>query len=275
MSAPFWVFGTHVVGGSLTYEHLGGSTYRITFKMYRDCGPTSVQLPNNVTIQVRQPNGAAFSPNKNFTMPKTQVAQLNPPIDTCAFDPGICVEEAIYTTIVNNLPPNSGGYHLYYTTCCRNASLVNVNDPLNTGEGFYTFIPDNSIHLTNSSPQWKNFTPVFVCQGTPLVFDHGATDKDGDSLAYSFYTPFDNNAPTFPGNVATFTPIVYNGGYTFGNPLGGGGFAVNPTTGVITGSPPALGQYVVGVQVNEYRNGVLINTVYRDFQFNVINCPNG
>jgi len=273
LSAPFWAFSTHVVGGSLTYEHLGGSTYRVTFKMYRDCGPTSVQLPNNVTIQVRQPNGTAFSPNKNFTMPKTQVAVLNPPIDTCAFDPGICVEEAIYTTIVNNLPPNPGGYHLYYTTCCRNASLVNVNDPLNTGEGFYTFIPDNSIYLTNSSPQWKNFTPVFVCQGTPLVFDHGATDKDGDSLAYSFYTPFDNNAPTFPGNVATFTSIVYNGGYTFGNPLGGGGFTVNPTTGVITGTPPALGQYVVGVQVHEYRNGVLFNTVYRDFQFNVINCP--
>jgi gliding motility-associated-like protein len=48
---------------------------------------------------------------------------------------------------------------------------------------------------------------------------------------------------------------------------------VNPTTGVISGSPPALGQYVVGVKVDEYRNGVLINTVYRDFQFNVLNCP--
>jgi len=271
--APFWASATHVVGGSLTYEHLGGSTYRITFKMYRDCGPTSVQLPNNVTIQVRQPNGTAFSPSKNFTMPKTQVGQLDPPIDTCAFDPGVCVEEAIYTTIVNNLPPNPGGYHLYYTTCCRNGSLVNVNNPLGTGEAFYTFIPDNSVYLTNSSPQWKNFTPVFVCQGNPLEFVHGATDKDGDSLAYAFYNPFHDNAPTFPGNIATFTPIVYNGGYTFNDPLGGGGFAVDPNTGVITGVPPALGQYVVGVKVDEFRNGVLINTVYRDFQFNVLNCP--
>jgi gliding motility-associated-like protein len=183
------------------------------------------------------------------------------------------VEEAIYTTIVNNLPPNPGGYHLYYTTCCRNGSLVNCNNPLNTGEAFYTFIPDNNVYLTNSSPQWKNFTPVFVCQGNPLIFDHGATDKDGDSLAYSFYNPFHNTAPTFPGNVATFTPIVYNGGYTWNDPLGGGGFAVDPTTGVITGTPPALGQYVVGVKVDEFRNGVKINTVYRDFQFNVINCP--
>jgi gliding motility-associated-like protein len=271
--APIWASATHVVGGSLTYEHLGGSTYRLTIKMYRDCGPTSVNLPGSATVEIRQPNGSSFIPNRDVVLPRTQVTILNPPIDTCAFDPGVCVEEGIYTAIVNNLPPNVGGYHLFYQTCCRNNSLVNVNNPLGSGSSYYNYIPDNSLVLTNSSPQWKNFTPVFVCQGNPLVFDHGATDKDGDSLAYDFYQPFDNNNPTFPGNVATFTPITYNGGYTFNNPLGGGGFAVNPTTGVITGVPPTLGQYVVGVKVDEFRNGVLINTVYREFQFNVLNCP--
>ncbi len=270
---PFVTKATHVVGGSLTYEHLGGATYRITFKMYRDCKPSSIQLPNSVRIEVRQPNGSSFSPDKDIVMTKTQVSVLNPPIDTCAFDPGICVEEAIYTTIVNNLPPNPGGYHLFYQTCCRNSSLVNVNNPLNSGGSFYTFIPDNSLLLTNSSPQWKNFPPVFICQGNPLNFDHGATDKDGDSLSYSFYNPFDDFAPSFTGNVASFTPINYNGGFNANDPLGGNSLTINPATGVITGVPPALGQYVVGVKVDEYRNGNKINTVYRDFQFNVINCP--
>ncbi|PCJ27232.1 MAG: hypothetical protein COA97_04515 [Flavobacteriales bacterium] len=272
--APFFAKATHVVGGSITYEHLGGSTYRITFKMYRDCGPTSVQLPNSVRIEVRQPNGSSFSPDKDIIMPKTQVATLDPAIDTCAFDPGVCVEEAIYTTIVNNLPPNPGGYHLFYTTCCRNWSIVNIpNAGGGIGSGFYTFIPDNSLLLTNSSPTWKNFPPVFICQGNPLNYDHGATDKDGDSLAYAFYNPFEDNAPTFPGNVATFQNMPYNGGYNANDPLGGSSLTVNPTTGVITGIPPALGQYVVGVKVDEFRNGTLINTVYRDFQFNVLTCP--
>ena len=112
--SPFLANATHVVGGSLTYEHLGGATYRVTFKMYRDCAAGNATLPPNIPIQVRQPNGTAFSPSRNFTLPRTQVGQLDPPIDTCAFDPGICVEEAIYTTIVNNLPPNPGGYHLYF-----------------------------------------------------------------------------------------------------------------------------------------------------------------
>lgn len=264
---------THVVGGSITYEHLGGSTYRITFKMYRDCGPSSIQLPASVRIEVRQPNGASFSPDKDIVIPKTQVAILDPAIDTCAFDPGVCVEEAIYTTIVNNLPPNPGGYHLFYQTCCRNASLVNVNNPLNTGSSYYTLIPDNSNLLTNSSPEWKNFPPVFICQGNQLNFDHGATDKDGDSLAYSFYNPFNDAAPTFPGNTAIFSPITYTPGYNANDPLGGLSLTVNPNTGVVSGIPPALGQYVVGVKVDEFRNGVLINTVYRDFQFNVLNCP--
>ena len=271
---PFWTMATHIVGGSLTYEHLGGSTYRIMLKMYRDCGPGSIQLPASVRIEIRQPNGASFVPDKDVIIPKTQVQQLDPDIDTCAFDPGICVEEAIYTTIVNNLPPNPGGYHLFFGTNARNGSIVNISNPLSTGEAFYTFIPDNSALLTNSSPQWKNFPPVFICQGNPLAFDHGATDKDGDSLVYSFYNPFtDSPAPTFPGNVATFPLVTYNAGYSYLDPLGGSSLTINSSTGVISGIPPALGQYVLGVKVDEYRNGVKINSVYRDFQFNVINCP--
>ena len=277
IASSFSAFATHVVGGSLTYEHLGGATYRLTFKMYRDCGAGNADFPDDVRIEIRQPNGSNFSPDKDVIIPKTQVIVLDPPIDTCAFDPGICVEEAIYSVIVSNLPPSPGGYHLFYQYCCRNASIVNIpvtpTGSSGTGSSYYTFIPDNNTLLTNSSPQWKNFTPIFICQGVPLNFDHGATDKDGDSLAYSFYNPFEDDGITFPGNIATIPPVVYNGGYSFTDPLGGGSLTVDPVTGFISGIPPALGQYVVGVKVDEYRNGVLINTVYRDFQFNVIDCP--
>ena len=30
-------FSTHIVGGELYYDHLGGNNYRITLKLYRDC----------------------------------------------------------------------------------------------------------------------------------------------------------------------------------------------------------------------------------------------
>ncbi len=253
--APFIGKSTHIVGGSITYEHLGGATYRVTFKMYRDCGPGHANFPNNVRIEVRDQNGNSFSPDKDIIIPLTQTQVLNPPIDTCAFDPGICVEEAIYSKIVNNLPPQSGGYHLYFGYCCRNWSITNVPvTPGQTGASYYTYIPDNNSLLTNSSPQWKNFPPVFVCQGNPLTFDHGATDKDGDSLVYSFYHPFEDNNPSWPG--PNFQNVPYNAGYTWNDPLGGSSLTINPATGVITGVTPALGQFVLGVKVDEYRNCV-------------------
>ena len=43
---------THIVGGSLTYEQLGGSTYRITLHLYRDCKAGSAAFPGTVDITV-------------------------------------------------------------------------------------------------------------------------------------------------------------------------------------------------------------------------------
>ncbi|HEY3385729.1 MAG TPA: PKD domain-containing protein, partial [Saprospiraceae bacterium] len=57
------------------------------------------------------------------------------------------------------------------------------------------------------------------------------------------------------------------------NPLGNSSpLFINPVTGLITGTPKLTGQFVVGVCVKEYRNGVLLSILRRDFQFNVLNC---
>ncbi|HTL81756.1 MAG TPA: PKD domain-containing protein [Bacteroidia bacterium] len=264
---------THIVGGSLTYEHLGGSTYRITLKMYRDCAPGNAAFPSPVVISVRNVNGGTFSPSKDISINFPGATAVQPYIDTCTANPGICLEEAIYTKVVNNLPPQPGGYHIYFQYCCRNASLDNVVNPLNTGETWYAHIPDNTQVITDNSPVWTNPPPVFVCQNEPMNFDHGATDADGDSLVYSYYTPYSDAAPTFPGGVATFTPITWVAGYGPNNACGGPNLTMNSQTGFITGSPPNTGQYVCGVKCEEYRNGIKIGEILRDFQLNVVYCP--
>jgi len=277
-------FATHIIGGSLTYEHLGGATYRITQKLYRDCTAGTADFDNTIEVEVLQPDGSPFTPSKRISIDLGDRTILDPRVDTCAFDPGLCVEEAIYTKIVNNLPPGTGGYHLYFLRCCRNANIDNITTPLNTGEGFYTFIPDNMDILTNSSPDWVNFPPVFVCQGQDINFNHAATDKDGDSLYYKFYDPYVGcsnadatypcpaNNPTFPGGVPTFPTVSWIGGFTASNPLGGGGLTLSPN-GMLNGIPPNLGYFVVGIMCEEYRDGQLINYVVRDFQYIVVNCP--
>ena len=57
------------------------------------------------------------------------------------------------------------------------------------------------------------------------------------------------------------------------NPLGNNSdISIDVTTGLITGTPAFIGQFVVGVCVYEYRDGVLLSTIRRDFQFNVTFC---
>src|SRR5262245_26383290 len=161
---PLYSHATHVVGGSLTYEQLGGSTCRVTLKLYRDCRPGNAAFPNPVGIEVRDAHGNAFSPSRNITIAVPGATAVQPYIDTCAVNPGLCLEEAIYTRDVNNLPPQPGGYHMYFQYCCRNSTLSNVVNPLNTGETWYAHIPDNTQVMSNSSPVWVNPPPVFVCQ---------------------------------------------------------------------------------------------------------------
>lgn len=127
--------------------------------------------------------------------------------------------------------------------------------------------------VSNSSPVFNVFPPLFLCQGNFFTFNHAATDPDGDSLVYSFYTPYDDPAPTYAANVPSFTPVVWLPGFSATNPLGGPPLSLNSSTGILTGTPTMLGQFVVGVKVKEYRNSVLLSEMTRDFQFNITFCP--
>src|SRR5690554_3505060 len=88
-----FAYATHIVGGSLTYEHLGGTTYSVKLKLYRDCDPGNDVFPGSATVQVR--TGSGGSTSLNFTMPQMGIINLDPPLDSCAVDPGICVQESV------------------------------------------------------------------------------------------------------------------------------------------------------------------------------------
>ena len=281
-------FATHIVGGEIYYDCLGGNNYKITLKIYRDCFNGQAPYDSPAVIFIFD-NAGNFIDSVDMAFPGSVQLPASV-ISPCLIPPtNICVEEADYVTTIN-LPPLAGGYDIVYQRCCRNITILNLIGPGNVGSTYMTHIPTTGVAPCNNSPRFNNFPPIFLCASVPLVFDHSATDPDGDSLYYQFCDPYiglDPNCPQLGAagsqggacpTIATPPPISfvpwlspYSGSYpTSSSPA----MAINSNTGLMTGTPNMIGQWVIGVCVNEYRNGVLISTNKRDFQFNVVSCPN-
>ncbi|TAL58625.1 MAG: PKD domain-containing protein [Bacteroidetes bacterium] len=268
-------FSTHIVGGEIFYDHLGNNNYKITLKLYGDCINGLAAYDNPASIGVFNSNGTlVYNLMVAFPGSTPVTYSLNP----CLLPPtNICVEEAIYDTVVN-LPPIPGGYDITYQRCCRNHTILNLVQPGDVGATYTCHIPDQSLVSGNSSPRFNNFPPIYLCANQPLNFDHSATDPDGDLLVYEFADPLTGatssapmpQPPAAPGyQLVPFLP-PYNATYPMSSSPA---MAMNSATGLLTGTPNMIGQWVVGVRVKEYRNNQLISANTRDFQFNVVNCP--
>lgn len=273
-SAQAWA--THIVGGEIFYDCLGNNNYRITLKLYRDCINGVAAYDNPAYIGVYNTTGGLVY---NLAVPFPGSNYVPPTINSPCYTPptSVCVEEAIYQTTVN-LPPIAGGYVLVYQRCCRNNTILNLNNPGQVGSTYMISIPGTNFATCNSSARYNNFPPIYLCQGAPLVFDHSATDPDGDSLVYELCDPYDGASSAQPqpnppsGPPFSFVPFAspYSGTYPMSsNPA----MSIDQQTGLLTGTPNMVGQWVVGVCCKEYRNGILLAVNKRDFQFNVLPCP--
>ena len=179
---------SHIVGGTLSYVYNGGSSYTFTLKLFRDCTPSANVMPATALINVRGYNGLTFSTSKDFTMTLGTVVSIPSNLDSCAPPPSPvpCVQEGTYTLTVNNLPPNPGGYHCYFSLCCRNATLTNVANSGTIGFSTYTDIPgylpfwyenftlNNGVTVDNGPTAWTRSlgaTPPVSAQVNNNLFE--------------------------------------------------------------------------------------------------------
>ncbi|MCB0761931.1 MAG: gliding motility-associated C-terminal domain-containing protein [Flavobacteriales bacterium] len=268
-------YASHIVGGVIHYECLGNGDYAITLKVYRDCSPGSSGFDNTAHVGVYE--GSTLIATVDMPLSQATVTPLDPNTgDPCLEPPDVCVEESVYTGEVN-LPDTEIGYTLVYQRCCRNTTIVNIPaQGDNLGSSFTCEIPPASQAPCNSNPDFIQFPPIVICINEPFVFDHSATDIDGDSLVYVFCNPLDGGNPGAEMNPPTappYTLVTWNDGYSLDYPIDAApAFSIDPITGLLTGTPNQLGQYVMGICVKEYRNGELISTTNRDFQFNIAAC---
>ena len=295
LATTFFLQARHIIGGVITYECLGNDEYEFTMKVYRDCNCSMCAgLDDFAAIGVYKcdvnqncdPLRQRDTYIREF-VPLQKVTSVDQPDYPCLIPPNLCVEEGLYIFRLT-LPQSDESYHVSYQRCCRNVTISNLEAPNETGATYTIELTPDAQRLCNSAPAFDNFPPTVICAGAPLEFDHSATDKDGDQLIYSFCKPLtggtDNTtqalintcegaAPT-PACPPPYDSVRFvRSLYTAGRPLAGSPVvSINPNTGLITGTPERIGQYVVGVCVEEYRGDTLLSRVFRDFQFNVASC---
>jgi len=275
------VKATHIVGGEMNYTCLGEDQYEITLTIFRDCfnGDPNAWFDNPASIGVFDRNNQLL---QEILIPLMNNDTLNPILSGECFviPPNVCVHTSTYRTTIS-LPPLIGGYQLAYQRCCRNQTIVNIVEPLATGATYGVTISEAALLECNSNPKFQEWPPLYICVNEPIFFDQSAIDIDGDSIVYRLCTPLQGANQAIPQpqppNPPPYQPITWiDPPYNVSNMLNGAPgdepLRIDPVTGLLTGLPNTIGQFVVGICVEEYRNGLLISTTRRDFQYNVGIC---
>ncbi len=281
-------FANHTKGGWMYYEYMGPGTsanssiYRITLKLYTLCDLNPGQ--EDASIPFTFFNASTFAQVYNISAPVISDANTNNCTSTachpCILDiPFICYKIRTYQ-IVQELPNTPSGYIISYQRCCRIQGINNIQSPSNNqGETWTVKIPGTSVTggVTNSSARFAQNDTAIICRDSRFTFDFSATDINNDSLVYAFTPAYTGGSNTNPAPPASSSPpfafVPYSGGYSGTQPMGSG-VIINRFTGIVSGTAPTSGIYVVTVTVSEYKRGtnILISEVRKSLHIEVTNC---
>ena len=266
---------------SYTYVGAGSNSnsgiYRITLRLYRDCESTGAQLDQTAAITVYQNGIAGIYRDLQVPIGTTDVLQLSSPGPCIDNAPNVCYQIGTYTTDIE-LPFSGGGYTVAYQRCCRIENITNINNSVNAGATYMAVIPGTATggaSPKNSSPIFRGRDTVLICEDNPFIYDFSATDAEGDSLVYTYEDAYNFQQSGSPQPSTAQPPPYESVSYRFGfsalRPMGSG-VILNPFTGIMSGTAPASGIYVVTVAVLEYRGGLLINRHRKDLHIKVAPC---
>ncbi len=286
------IYAAHIVGGDVSYSFLSFSNnntqvnYRVRFNMYLDNFSPGADFEEQAEFGVyqRQADGSWAFFDSRIADPQNAgiiIQDDNPCLDELD---DVGVQSAFYEFDVT-LDIVDQDYMIAYQLCCRNRSSSNIDNNV-VGSVFNIIISPEAQRTGNSSPTFDRFPPIFICNDFELNVSLAVSDIDGDEVVYSFCAPLESGGgfatgpdpcelfePPAAGCLPPFSRVTFLDPYSAENPLLGMPLVqIDPSTGIISGVPRATGQFVVGVCIEEFRNGVLLTSITRDFQFNVVPC---
>lgn len=263
----------HCAGGELLYECLHDSTYKVTLKFYRDC--SGIQAYNDIPMCAENTcNGAQFfrTLKKADTLPggRPNGSQIStggcPGYPNQCDDPNSLIPGFTEWWYVDSfvLPARCKLWNFSVSISARNfavniggASLFHVRATLN-----------NDIAQGNTSPSFSVKPVPYTILGGANNYNNGVFDKDGDSLVFRTVIPLGGSGcngigatliPKTPPLNLVANPFQTNNTYT-----------LDPMTGQMRFVPGELGKQTIAIKAEEYRNNVLIGSVMRDIQIQVL-----
>lgn len=280
----------HLVGGDVTYEFVEFNidstlvTFDVIFNMYRDEFTTGTSFDADAAFGIyRQLADGSWETYDTDSERLGTIEVIAYEDDPCREEPtDVGVQSTTYVIRVI-LEVGDQNYMIAHQRCCRNESAVNIFS-IEVGALFDVIITPDAQRTGNNSPTFAEYPPIFICAGFPLDVDVSGSDVDGDSLSYSFCVPFSAGGPTGGGGCNSprpnhrictppFDNIRFAAPYTEEMPmLGDPVVAIDPITGNLSGVPTEIANYVIGLCITEYRDGEILSTIRRDFQFNALEC---
>lgn len=273
----------HIVGGEIELIHIRGFTYDINLIQYFDeaqLGGSSFFTPPDPSLLVYIYNKAADILVDTFRLQMVSMQIVQYTDQKCAIGQ-LQTSRIFYSTQVNlnpNLYSDPAGYYIVWERCCRNAAITNVINTTGAEVGMtyvleFPPITKNGMPFINSSPQL--FPPLsdYACVNQLFYTNFAGTDVDGDSLAYSLVAPLNssNNFPIPTPSPKPHNPVMFAPGFSLNNIIPGSPSLQISGDGFLTINPSNAGLYVFSVLVEEFRNGIKLGQVTRDFQMLVLN----
>lgn len=271
------ISATHLAGGEITYECLGGGIFKFRTTVFRDCTgipflQTSVNLNGPVNVVCNLVASYDITPNLGNCIQGMQCT----PATTFNGSKG-SLAKFVYEGIANlsllSATPAAG--YTWFTSnipCCRNSNQ-NV-------QGCSNMTLRVTMHPYNDPAMNQVLSPALLCDKSPQFLEDPYVTtilNSSDTVQYYGFGQDPDPADFLKYQVdypwqGINQPCSYGNGYTLNNPMAGY-IGLDTNTGVLNFRPITMGEFTSIIGVSSYRGGQLISSVYRDFQLSVIANP--
>ena len=253
---------SHVLGGNITWQCLGGNQYQITFNMYRDCFGQSAPLSQETVFLI--PSGCGvlpFSVNLSLTS-TTEVSELCPiELANSSCNGGILpgAQQLVYSGTVTLDPGcawevtwNGGDWNYMNNINFSTFPDAVISSEINPAAGCLS-----SIQVTSAPIPYECRNIGQICNQLTV------SGADGYTLTYAAVTPqtlADSSEPLGPTiNVPGYAPIS--------------GLTVSAAGNVCFNSNGLfVGNYVATIQISIFQGAIPVGTIFHNMTFVIRDC---